>query len=222
MGGAVGARAVHAFMGCNTHLETLLLPGITHPGSTGAPAHSPKASRLAAPPPSALPPRQDLSFSRPFSLTAQREGRVSALLAYFDVGFTCRGAPPGGGAAVTLTTHPMAPATGWLQTLFCFPRALQVGARAGTAARAAQRSPECRREGAPAARGVPAGTTVPACGPHGHRSGHTPPQNLTTPQPPAPQKPQTAHDRWTRARSCPGRSRAAPSAAPLAACWTLT
>ena len=110
----------------------------------------------------------DLTFAAPFELGAQREGRVSALLAYFDVAFTCRGrfaAPAalgaasaggkaaaessgssgggsgsgsggqaaaaeggggGSGEAVVLTTHPLAPATGWLQTLFSFPRALQL------------------------------------------------------------------------------------------------
>ena len=107
----------------------------------------------------------DLTFAAPFELSAQREGRVSALLAYFDVAFTCRGrfaAPAvlgaasaggkaaaessgssgggsggqaaataqggggGSGEAVVLTTHPLAPATGWLQTLFSFPRALQL------------------------------------------------------------------------------------------------
>lgn len=101
--------------------------------------------------------QEDLTFKSQFELTAQREGKVSALLAYFDVAFTCGGrfaAPAGmgvasgggkggsggggggggggvGGAdenneAVVLTTHPAAPATGWLQTFFSFPRALSL------------------------------------------------------------------------------------------------
>jgi hypothetical protein len=85
------------------------------------------------------PVPQDLAFSRPFRLAAQREGRISALLAYFEVAFSCRGAAPG--EPIVLTTHPMAPATGWLQTIFSFPRALQVGGagREGCSGRAQAR-----------------------------------------------------------------------------------
>jgi hypothetical protein len=100
----------------------LALASLPHPhtASKTPPRTAPTTAYRTSPRP------QDLAFSRPFSLTAQREGRVSALLAYFDAAFTARGAPPGG-EAVVLTTHPLAPATGWLQTLFSFPRALQVG-----------------------------------------------------------------------------------------------
>jgi protein arginine N-methyltransferase 1 len=68
--------------------------------------------------------QQDLAFSAPFKMTAEREGRVSALLAYFDVVFSNRGGADK--EPVVLSTHPMAPSTGWLQTIFSFPRALQV------------------------------------------------------------------------------------------------
>ncbi|KAI8476922.1 MAG: S-adenosyl-L-methionine-dependent methyltransferase [Monoraphidium minutum] len=96
---------------------------------------------------------QDLTFSRPFRLTAQREGRVSALLAYFDVVFTSRGAA--GAEPPALTTHPMAPATGWLQTIFSFPRALQMdkGAELSGAF-------SCRPAGRPPGRSLDVGVDI--------------------------------------------------------------
>lgn len=67
---------------------------------------------------------QDLSFRRPFQLTAQRDDHgVSGLLAYFEASFTGRGHIQD---PVTLSTHPLAPATAWLQTIFTFPRVLKL------------------------------------------------------------------------------------------------
>lgn len=69
---------------------------------------------------------QELGFKRSFNLTAQRSERVSGLLAYFDVAFTCRGQLGSANKPVTFSTSPLAPSTSWLQTAFSFPRAIKM------------------------------------------------------------------------------------------------
>ncbi len=69
---------------------------------------------------------QDLTFKRPFTLTAQRAERVSGLITYFDIAFKCRGQL--GPAVPTFSTSPLSPSTSWLQTIFSFPRAIPLEA----------------------------------------------------------------------------------------------
>ena len=72
---------------------------------------------------------QDVDFHRKVQLTAQRTERVSGLCAHFDVAWTCRGRLEGGAAAGPIfSTGPLAASTSWLQTVFSFPKALQMEA----------------------------------------------------------------------------------------------
>jgi len=66
---------------------------------------------------------QDMTVQRDFTLTAQRDERISGLLTYFDTTFTCRGRLE---QPVTFTTSPLAPSTSWLQLVFSFPRAIKM------------------------------------------------------------------------------------------------
>lgn len=66
---------------------------------------------------------RDLAFKKPYSLTIERESRLSGLLTYHDVSFTCRSMQPN---PITLSTHPLAPATRLEQTILTFPRAIRM------------------------------------------------------------------------------------------------
>lgn len=56
--------------------------------------------------------KEDATFRAPFTLTASRNDYIHALVAYFDVSFTCGHKPIG------FTTSPRARSTHWKQTVF--------------------------------------------------------------------------------------------------------
>ena len=56
--------------------------------------------------------KEDATFRVPFSLTAQRNDYVHAIVAYFDTSFTLGHKP------LNLTTSPRAKPTHWKQTVF--------------------------------------------------------------------------------------------------------
>jgi type I protein arginine methyltransferase len=65
-------------------------------------------------------PKQEATFSAPFSVTVNRNDYVHALVAYFDINFACCHKP------VTFSTSPKARTTHWKQTVFYLEDCLTV------------------------------------------------------------------------------------------------